>query len=100
MGYTQMKQRKPKQRSPVLTAQEQEMIIIRPDKRERYNETMDITGIHTLSGTSALDVLAAPPDIVRTVKANVKRKVRNKDEYETYLQLNPNKLGAEQKNNN
>jgi hypothetical protein len=71
---------------------------INTKKREQYNETMNITGIHTISGTSPLDVLAVPADISQTVPENVKRKVRGQDEtFETYLKINPNKLGARQK---
>lgn len=58
-------------------------------KKERYKNVM-YPGLHTVSGTIPGEVSFDGNASNHGVKASSQRKVRNKEEVETYVQLNPN----------
>ena len=71
--------------------------IMRVDKRNKYPDTIDIVGQHTLSGYIPQEVGEVPDEVKNTIKSCSRIKAKGKDEYHTYLQLNPNKIEGKQK---
>lgn len=64
---------------------------MRKIKRDRYINNL-YAAVHTLSGVTQQDADQAKAEMHPCVKVCTKRKVRNEDSQETYMQLNPNKL--------
>ena len=64
-------------------------------KRKQYTSTMNINGIHTLSlyADGNKDVTISP-GTQRAVKTISRNKVRGKDDYKYYIELNPNTLSG------
>lgn len=80
-----------------LSPEVSERTTMRLDKKNNYPNTIDIVGCHTISGYITQEVQAIDETVKDTIKSCSRLKVRGKDEYKTYLQLNPNKLDGEQK---
>ena len=64
------------------------------EKRNRYADSIDIVGHHTISGYTSDEVTDISGDVREAVKSCSRKKDRGKDSYKTYLQINPNKLSG------
>lgn len=61
------------------------------NKRQRYIDHL-YAAVHTLSGVTQQDADQAKAEQHPCIKVCTRRKVRNEDSQETYMQLNPNKV--------
>lgn len=64
---------------------------MRKIKRDRYINNL-YAAVHTLSGVTQQDADQAKAELHPCIKVCTRRKVRNEDSQETYMQLNPNKV--------
>ena len=70
---------------------------LKSEKERNYPKVIDLTGTHTISGYIDKEVTSIDPEVKKAIKSCSLHKVKNKEQYQTYLQINPNKLKGKQK---